>query len=598
MSNALDKAISETRSRSHQLVELAKAAAASAPSGGGMLNYGGYGGTAIDGNAARVPTMQTHAEQYRHYNGWVYAAIRPIGERIAGQPFRVARRAKPGKKRPPGRTRHFKIAARSHNPDRKPVRPTKESLPRSFKQYSQDLDVLDDHPLIDAIEKPNPIMVRWQLFNVTLANLFLTGKAFWWVRQPEPGEDLGGPEGEEAEGRIEIWPVPSSWIEPKHTAERLFDHWQLRPGGYGEKVDIPREEIAYIYEPDPANPMGAISRLSAQARAVVADEAIAEAQRRSFTNGVFPGLAVVVGRHPDIRGNPGERPFLTKEQKSQIIHALKQAYRGVLGYDEPFILDGMIEDVKRITNTNKEMDFINSGKYTKSRIVQGFGTNPIIMGEIEGANRASAIAADEHQCQWTVNPIIELFSQCLTAWVQPAFADDGEELIAYLEPAHADDPDLKMNEEKMLSSIGGMKVNEVRTRHGLAPLDPEDGDVVWVPSGMVKQPIRLVGEPKQAMPPPAAPPGAAGGAPAPAGAGTPQPAAGPQVLSPRERAGSGVETVGALLLHASNDLVKTSASTRKKESSWPYKTGASIKVNGAAVPVPSVGQVLTTLEAP
>src|SRR5262249_38155193 len=155
----------------------------------------------------------------------------------------------------------------------------------------------------------------------------------------------------------------------------------------------------------------------------VTDVALQQAQERAFLLGLFPGLAVVIGKQAaaSLTGTPGERPLLTKEQRLSIITALKQAYRGSRNYDEPIILDALIEDVKKVTQNPREMDFLNSGNATKERVTQGFGTNPIVMGEIEGANRASAIVADRIFCDVTINPKIELISQCLTRWVAPRY---------------------------------------------------------------------------------------------------------------------------------------------------------------------------------
>ena len=46
-------------------------------------------------------------------------------------------------------------------------------------------------------------------------------------------------------------------------------------------------------------------------------------------------------------------------------------------------------------NKPTEMDFLDSGNgHQESRIFQAFGVNPIIVGEIQGANRAQAAVAE------------------------------------------------------------------------------------------------------------------------------------------------------------------------------------------------------------
>ena len=116
------------------------------------------------------------------------------------------------------------------------------------------------------------------------------------------------------------------------------------------------------------------------------------------------------------------------------------------------------------------MDWLNSGKSTKSRIAQGFGTNPIIMGEIEGANRASSTVAEEHFCHFTINPKIELISQTLTSWLRPMFGDD---LIIWIEPCVPDDADMKLRWVETLAKYKAITGDELRE---LAPFELEIGN--------------------------------------------------------------------------------------------------------------------------
>lgn len=428
---------------------------------------GAYGlladAAAISGGAGfssltRQVTLQQHQEQYRHNTGRVHAALRPILQTIAGQPFRVARVTRNSK--PKGGQKSYEEQAREWY--------FKRTLPTCFKDYSHEqLEVLDDHPLLRAVQKPNPLMTRWMLMGVTVASLELTGKAYWWTRFDK-------------KAGWSIWPMPSHWVEAQHTTKKLYDHWLIRIEGTMDPIDAPAEEIMMIYYPDPSNPLSAISTLQAQARPVVADEAISESQRRGYANGINPGYAVIVGRHPDVApGVQGQRPFLTKEQRGQVMAAIKQAYRGVVHHDEPMILDALIEDIRRISNTPREMDWLQSGNYTRDQINQGFGVNPLIQGQIEGGNRAQSAAAGDHFVNFCINPKVSMISECLTNWLAPRFAAKNEELLAYIEQAKAFDPDDDRADETILIGQVAISRNELRAKRGLPPL--EDGDNCFVP---------------------------------------------------------------------------------------------------------------------
>lgn len=444
LADALDDAFRQA----DYLVDRAKAVGFA---GGGTGPMGMVGGSAMA--LARNAQLNHHAEQYRHNTGWVYSIIRIIAQRIAGQPLRLGKMVSASaKKRPDGMVSKAAMPLFTR------------SLPAHLKSHAGDIEPLEDHSFLAAIRRPNQLMVQWSLMFVTVASLELTGRAYWWFFLNE-------------DGALEVWPLPSSWVFPLHDENRLYYAWEIRPEGMAAPIQVAGPDICMLGYPDPSNPLNNVSPLQANARAVVADEAIQEAQRRSFNNGINPGLALIIGRHPDAAtSGPGTRPVLDKAQRTQLITAVKQQYRGVVNYDEPLILDGLIEDAKRITMGPREMDFLNSAALSKERLTQGWGVNPVSMGQLEGANRASSATADDHLCGNVINPKIILISQTLTVCVQRLYNDPS--LVAYIEEAHAVDPDYELLVEQAMVDRGAMSRNEWRGRHHLPPV--KEGDSAFV----------------------------------------------------------------------------------------------------------------------
>ncbi|MBA3483917.1 MAG: phage portal protein [Pirellulales bacterium] len=375
------------------------------------------------GLGVHASSLGKAAEQYQHYSGWVYVAIRAIASRIAGQPVCVGRVAS------------------------KPRTGRKLFLPSFAKTLDDLVEPLETHPFLQAVSCPNPLQVQWSLLFSTVANLLLTGRAHWWLAEAEDG--------------LQLWPLPSTWIEP---ADNLRSGWKLRPPGFASPVDLPAEDVVPFSLPDPSNPFGGgVSPLQSQAKAVATDEEIQSAQYRAFVNGIHPGLMVRVGRMPGMApGQPGDRPILEPEQRIQITEAILKMAGGSHKRGAPLIVDGMIEGVDKLTHGPSEMDFLDSGKQTKERILQAFGVNPIIAGQIEDANRASAAVAGQLFAEHTVNPIIELISQTLTRWVSCRFASPNEKLLAWIEPVRANDPEQRLSEWKAGMASGMVTQNEYR----------------------------------------------------------------------------------------------------------------------------------------
>ena len=364
-----------------------------------------------------LPLQQTDlsraSEQLKHFSGWVYAAVRPIAQRIAGQPIHVGR---------------VKVARRPE------IR-----LPSGFVvKGDAAVEPLDSHPILDLLADPNDLMVAWSLIYTTVASLELTGRQLWWL----PGKN-------------QILPIPTSWIVG-YEGSTAYTAFKVRPPSTGEPFSIPSDECCYFAYPNPADPHGATSPLQAVGGAVDADEAMTTSQQSMFARGIHPSHAILLGKVP-VDGVPGGlRPRLTPAQERQLIGAVKKRYEGVSRHGEPIILDGVIEDVKRLSNTVAEMDYLQSGKATKSRIMQGFGVNPIVAGEIEGANRASSTVAEKHFIDTCVNPKIELISQVLTEWLSPMF---GGGLKVWIEPCQVEDAEMKLKWATMLLQAQAVTAN-------------------------------------------------------------------------------------------------------------------------------------------
>ena len=401
-----------------------------------------FGGNIID----------QRAEQYRHNSGTVHGIIKPIANRISRQPVRLARIIQDDEEK------DFTSTGVWHK------HMVEQSLPLKLKHMATQIEMIEEHEILDSIHNPNPYMTEWALKYVSIFSLELAGMAVWWqTRDPETG-------------RLQTYYLPSHWCTPNHE-RKLYDFMEVRPENSGESWDVPWEEIVYIVIPDPADPLGASSTLQAQSKPVVIDESMVEAQRRQFSNGIHPGYAITIGRHPDAQGRPGERPILTPEQREQLITAVKRQYRGATQYDEPMIVDGLIEKVEKITLTGKEMDWLASWGMNKDRLTQAWNINPVTMGQLEGANRASAAAAEDHFLMNVVNPKIMLISEILTRSIPPRI-DPSESYILYIEEAKPIDPEFDLTTDMALFSAGAMSRNELRARRGLAPI--KQGDTGFV----------------------------------------------------------------------------------------------------------------------
>ena len=204
-------------------------------------------------------------------------------------------------------------------------------------------------------------------------------------------------------------------------------------------------------------------------------------KQSAFSNGIYPGLAVKLGPGIDnIDVNTSEReatPLLQDWQRQQLETVFRKLFQGAGKAGSVVFLDALIKSIEPITNKPDEMAFAESGTITRSRIMQAFGVNPIVLGEIENANKASSLTAENLFCLNCVNPLMTLVSEVLTAKVAPKF---GENLIVWLDPARARDEELTLQTWETGLRWAMVTRDEFRS-HVLALPPMPGGDVVVTP---------------------------------------------------------------------------------------------------------------------
>jgi len=399
--------------------------------------------TSSPGGVYSQPSSLSKAsEQYRHNLGWVFCCVRAISQKIAGQDVYVGRVGKPTGK--------------------------KLSLPRHLKAVGDNIEPLPTHPILDLLDDPNPITTRWALLYSAAANLLVTGRSFLWL--PMEGK------------RRECWPIPTSWVTP---IDILEGRWRIRPkNATGEGFEVGNDSLVHLSLPDPSDPLGgALSPVQAQATAIACDEAQENAQYRSAKQGINPSAIVRVGRQPNMLGTgEGVRPVLTEDQKHEIRDAL-QSHTGPINRGGVLFVDGLIEGYDRFSLTPQELDFLASGQITKARIFQAFGVSPFALGQVENGNRAAMLVAQATLSENVLNPLAELFSQGLTAWLAPMFGEPG--LKIWLAPFTVNDDEMSLKQWEVAMRYGAVRKNEYRKTVLNIAEDPEFDRPVDVVGGML-----------------------------------------------------------------------------------------------------------------
>lgn len=404
---------------------------------------GSSGGNYFEENAG----MREKHQQYQAASvGWQRAAINVTSVSIANQPVRVGIQ---GDKRP---NKKQAILNKSLS----------LNAPAKIKALVEDVEILNVHPIVDLLERPNPKMCGWSHKYSTAFSLEATGEAYWWrVKNPEHTSGYN------------VYYLPATWVSAaisKETGRQVG--WIIKTPGQTEGFPVRLNEILRFYYPNPSHPGEPFSPTQAQAKAINTDDQIQTAQYRAMVNGIFPGMVIIAGTVKD--GNGQEHPVeLSPDQRQELLTSIQSTMGGALHYNDPIIVDAMIKDVKPYTNSPSEMAFLEGSQLTEKRIAAGYGVNPIVMGQIESANRASSFVAHEGFYRTKVNPILTLIGETLTQFMGPLF-NAGDRLYVWFDEAQPRDADLHLRQIQSAATFGCLTKNEFREAIGLAPITGGD----------------------------------------------------------------------------------------------------------------------------
>lgn len=391
--------------------------------------------------------------RYDKFRGWLYSAINALAEKAAGQPINVARltNSLPQDSERRERILREKDYHRSKMPN----------LSRE-KSAHQNLELIPDHPIIDLLNRPNPIQGRWQFVYTFVANLNLTGRAYIVVNVTD-------------DKKLEVFSLPTTWVTPIHK-DGAFTKFKIRDPSKpsSEGVELDRTQVGFAQLPDPANPLNAFAPASSQSEAIQIDGHIQASQAMFFENGIFPSVVLTIGKNPIDAAQGGLRPKLTGPQRRQVIGAIEKTWGGVANYGKPAIVDGLIERIDRLSATQNEMGWDKSEEKIRTRILSAFGVHPFILGEaVRVGGHAQATVILERFFD-RVNIPLDMLSNVVTNLLTPLVGGN-ERLLVWWEKCVAFDRAIRSQNIRDARKNGDINKNEYRAWLGFPP-DLEAGD--------------------------------------------------------------------------------------------------------------------------
>lgn len=311
------------------------------------------------------------------------------------------------------------------------------------------------HPALNLLDNPNPQMSRNELIQRTQQSIDLVGESFWVV---------------EFAGKmpIELWPVRADKMTETLNRQGELVGWYYREPD-GSRTWFPAIAVIHIQTPSPSNMFRGISPV----RSLLVDlESVKAAGRFNlafFRNSARPGGFVKV---PNALGD-------TEFNRLQM--QWREQHQGVNNAHRVGILENGMDWVDS-SMTMLDMQFAELRNLSRDLIREAYRIQNSMLGQSEGVNFASALAADSNFAKWQLLPRLERIAQALNHHLLPLFGDVGKNVEFCFENPMPVDP-----EQQNADRDSKVKAAILLIGHGFDPIETLDA--------MGLPPITFVGKP-------------------------------------------------------------------------------------------------------
>jgi HK97 family phage portal protein len=330
------------------------------------------------------------------------------------------------------------------------VRPS-ASVTKLVQGATDDLVVIDRHPLIDLLHDVNPWQDGYAFREGRYTDLQLTGRAYTLV----VGEEIPA----------ELWRIMP------HKCRVLKDAVDFVGGfavGSGSDEQLYRpDEVLWYRMFDPLDPWGGIGPLEAWLRTVDSSLEVQGFQSDLMRNhGTPDGIITTEGAMSDTQKRAFRRDW-------------RRMFGSMFRRRESI---GFLSNAKyeRISQTNRELEFTQSMQILRDFVGQAFGVpKPLLTAD--DVNRTNAREARTQHMELTIWPMVQRVEDVDNAQLAPRYGDD---LAIMHENPIPEDEAIRIQERASLLS-SGYSVNEVRIDEGREPLEDANADVPMLAAGLV-----------------------------------------------------------------------------------------------------------------
>ncbi len=323
--------------------------------------------------------------------------------------------------------------------------------------------IIEQHPLINLLNRPNPLQSYSEFFNSLFGYVLLSGNAYIL----KLGAENGAPQ--------ELHQLRPDRIVIKGSGKPIPERYEyIMNGRVHETYEIDQEngfsELKHIKLWNPLDDYYGLSPMSAAAVEVDQFNMASKHNVNLLGNGARPSGAVIF-KPQDDQGFPVN---LTESQRQQLLTDLNNRFSGTNNAGRPLLLEGDF-DWREMGLSPKDMDFLNLKHMSATDIAMCFGVPNQLVGVPDAQTYANVAEARLALYEETIIPHLRKLSSDLNEWLVPMF-DDRLQLEFDIDAIPALSERRRKIYENVTSAVreGIMTRNEAREIIGLQPVDGAD----------------------------------------------------------------------------------------------------------------------------
>ena len=323
--------------------------------------------------------------------------------------------------------------------------------------------VLESHPLLSLIDRPNPLQSNTEFLNSVFGYLLLSGNCYIL----KVGAEMGPPK--------ELHLLRPDRIRIKGNGKAIPSSYEYVLGGRVQQVFPVEEstgesELKQIKLFNPMDDYYGLSPMSAAAIEVDQHNMAGKHNINLLSNGARPSGAVIFKPQDDA----GISVNLSESQRQQLLSDLNNRFSGTSNAGRPLLLEGDFS-WQEMGLSPRDLDFLNLKHMAATDIALCFGVPSQLVGVPDAQTYANVAEARLALYEETIIPHLRKIESDLNEWLVPMF---GEGLTFSFDidkiPALAERTRKVYENVTVAVREGIMTRNEAREQLGLSRMEGAD----------------------------------------------------------------------------------------------------------------------------